>query len=477
MASSDPPPDSTALDELPQETLIRIGSFLITAELGPFRRTCKQIEAKLFNTFANEFFTKRQFMLEHESLEALLGITQHPGLASRLTEVIIGTQALSAGVELIKDRILHGRLSRNTLLQTGTARDMLVQAFANLPNLRTVGLRDYDGAGRLRDGPSARWRSWGWSLGYQGASQDPSELLPILLSALGTARPTKLEIFLRRQLLRFNAFQLRASDYVVLGRLQTLMLAVAGESKADSITPWSTYDDHNHLEAPLRHFLHSAPNLDTLRLNFETDSFIGHRIIDWLSRPTASSVVPDIFHTPSAKLSALRSFEVGMANVAGDVLTRVLTKFDSLKSFSLCKMTLQCPGPDSLSTDCWAEFLEKLSASLPSSSKIRSISIGTALQYRYTPSQPRNYDATLTTWVPEGTAPANTAKASEKARCIVFQAQFTNKTVHQWLKDMSELTFVPGIHSTLRSSSPISIDDSDGDIANDESGSGSDEDA
>ena len=112
-------------------------------------------------------------MLENESLEALVGVSRHPGLAAKLTEVIIGTQALSAGVELVRDRILNGRLGRDTLLQTGTARDMLVEAFSNLPNLHTVGLRDYDGAGRDRDGPNARWRSWGWSYGFQGASQDP----------------------------------------------------------------------------------------------------------------------------------------------------------------------------------------------------------------------------------------------------------------------------------------------------------------
>lgn len=141
MASSALPPDPSALDDLPQEVLVRIASFLTTAELGPFRRTCKQVEAKLFNTFALEFFTKRQFMLEHESLQALVGISRHPGLGAKLTEVIIGTQTLSAGIELVQDRMLHGRLTRDALLQTGTARDMLAEAFSNLPNLRTAGLR------------------------------------------------------------------------------------------------------------------------------------------------------------------------------------------------------------------------------------------------------------------------------------------------------------------------------------------------
>ncbi|UJO10970.1 hypothetical protein CLAFUW4_02147 [Fulvia fulva] len=462
-------PDSSALDDLPQEVLIRIASFLTTAELGPFRRTCQQIETKLFNTFANEFFTKRQFMLEHESLDALIGISRHPGLAAKLTEVIIGTQTLSAGVGLVHDRILHGRLTRDVLLQTGAACEMLAEAFSKLPNLRCVGLRDYDGAGRFRDGLNARWRSWGWSFGFRGALQDPGQVLPVLLTALGRAqaRPTNIEVILRRlPHLPFDSFLLPPtasgqSIRAVLAETNTLMLSIGGGAgTAADLAPWATYNDHNSFEAPLRQFLHTATNLQSLRLNFVTDQFMGQRSIEWLSRPvSATSGHTDILHTPSVQLAALNSLEFGMANVPGDVLVRALTKFN-LKSISLWKMTLQCPAPDSLASDCWADFLKQLSAALPPTSPLRYISIGAASQYHYTPSQPRSHNAAVATkFVPEGTAETEKAKAS-KDETIAFKAQFTNKSAQQWLRDMADLTFVPGIHSSP-SSSPVSIDSSD----------------
>lgn len=79
---------------LPPELIIRVSSHLTTPELGYFRRTCKHVEANLFDTFAREFFTKRQFMIEHISLQALVDIANHPVLSRRLTEVIIGLDAI-----------------------------------------------------------------------------------------------------------------------------------------------------------------------------------------------------------------------------------------------------------------------------------------------------------------------------------------------------------------------------------------------
>ncbi len=102
----------------------------------------------------------------------------------------------------ISNRVRNGYVSRETLLQTGRAWRMLVEVFSNLPNLRKVGLRDYNGAGRIRDGEDARWRSWGWSLcspSHTGWSS-PAIIFPMLISALAqaNARPSNVEVFLRR---------------------------------------------------------------------------------------------------------------------------------------------------------------------------------------------------------------------------------------------------------------------------------------
>lgn len=77
---------ATAADmlRLPPELMLRISTYLNTVELGSFRLTCKDVERNLFKSFALEFFTKRQFMIERVSLDALAGIANHPTLAPYL---------------------------------------------------------------------------------------------------------------------------------------------------------------------------------------------------------------------------------------------------------------------------------------------------------------------------------------------------------------------------------------------------------
>lgn len=82
MANQIPP---SPILELPQELILRVAAYLNTVELGALRRTCHGIETSLFDSFAREFFTKRQFMLEQNSLEALVGIADHPTLSPYLT--------------------------------------------------------------------------------------------------------------------------------------------------------------------------------------------------------------------------------------------------------------------------------------------------------------------------------------------------------------------------------------------------------
>lgn len=70
---------------LPPELMLRISADLNTIDLGKFRLSCKQVETNLFDSFAREFFTKRQFMIENVSLEALVGIANHKTLAPYLS--------------------------------------------------------------------------------------------------------------------------------------------------------------------------------------------------------------------------------------------------------------------------------------------------------------------------------------------------------------------------------------------------------
>jgi hypothetical protein len=82
---------------LPPELLLRVANRLNTFELGHFRRTCKYVETSLFEPFAREFFTKRQFMIEDVSLQALVGIANHRNLSRYLTGMFASSPVLHFG--------------------------------------------------------------------------------------------------------------------------------------------------------------------------------------------------------------------------------------------------------------------------------------------------------------------------------------------------------------------------------------------
>lgn len=136
---------------------ISVSQYILTYKR---RRSCKQIEKQLFDTFADEFFTKRQFMVEHASLTTLVDIASHPTLSQRLVQVIISTEMFDMPSFWIGPT---DHISRDYLLHTGMARDLLAEAFSKLSNLKIVGLRDYNAVGRNREGPRMQWRSYGKS--------------------------------------------------------------------------------------------------------------------------------------------------------------------------------------------------------------------------------------------------------------------------------------------------------------------------
>lgn len=81
----------TGLLTIPLELIVAVSAHLTTPDLGSLRLTCKQVEKSLFEWFSNEFFTKKQFMLTHESLQTLIDISKHVSFSKKLTHVIIAT--------------------------------------------------------------------------------------------------------------------------------------------------------------------------------------------------------------------------------------------------------------------------------------------------------------------------------------------------------------------------------------------------
>jgi hypothetical protein len=157
---------------IPLDILLQITSTanLRTSEYGNLRLTCKGIEHALLNTFAREFFTKRQFMLTHFSLQALIDISKSR-LGKYIQHVIIGLEQPSindakmvadmySGKQLAPDNcLLQEYIEHLALLNTGQDFEMLTEAFSNLSNLDTIGIRDFSSRSRNRDWPQNTWRS------------------------------------------------------------------------------------------------------------------------------------------------------------------------------------------------------------------------------------------------------------------------------------------------------------------------------
>jgi hypothetical protein len=162
------------LVSIPLEVLLQITSNLTTPEYGNLRCTCKHIEATLFNSFSREFFSKRQFMFTEFSLQALVDISKSR-LALCLTHVIFGLERPSlknftpptshmatnpqSNFRVKNNRLLQEYIDHMSLINTGQDVEMLAEAFSNLANLETIGMRDFNSRSRNRDYPNTEWKS------------------------------------------------------------------------------------------------------------------------------------------------------------------------------------------------------------------------------------------------------------------------------------------------------------------------------
>lgn len=161
---------------VPLEVLLQITSHLTTPEYGYLRRTCKQLEALLFGAFAREFFSKRQFALVEFSLQALLDIAKSR-LGPSITHLIIHlerpytTRIPTRYAGITRGQLPSGKIAAQAnqyqaecighmeFMKTGRDVEMLSDAMKLLPNLETIGMRDFHSTQRSRD--STCWNSYG----------------------------------------------------------------------------------------------------------------------------------------------------------------------------------------------------------------------------------------------------------------------------------------------------------------------------
>ena len=57
------------------------------------------------------------------------------------------------------NRLIQEYVDHMTLLNTGHDVEMLAEAFSNLVNLETIGMRDFNSRSRRRDHPNVEWKS------------------------------------------------------------------------------------------------------------------------------------------------------------------------------------------------------------------------------------------------------------------------------------------------------------------------------
>ncbi|KAI3391036.1 hypothetical protein diail_8087 [Diaporthe ilicicola] len=369
------------LVQLPRELLDNVTSSLPTQDFNALRLACKELEAKIFPYWANCFFKKKQFMIDQFSLQALVDISQHPALSKVLTNLVIGLDEMRAidhsflQLQAFDEfgRWRSADCAQQALLYGGGAVDLLSKALVNLPNLKTVDIRDFNSNTRYRDAAPGRevpqWRSYGssqyqqwpresrWLLGYHPQTNFLGTVFLVIITALGRCSKTlqNLEVILRNQ-----TIALSDDAFAVLAIPDSgLATAVSGLTKLHldlderSTRRWPILqrqgampqlDFYDPSTMYLRRFLGFARNITWLRLNFypyvhsNSNSSSPSKLLAWLGlkpdfNPPSDAPWGEV--NPAPITLPLRRLDLGKVATTPAVLRRLLTKFADLEYISI----------------------------------------------------------------------------------------------------------------------------------------------
>ncbi|KAI1210998.1 uncharacterized protein F4807DRAFT_459228 [Annulohypoxylon truncatum] len=347
----DPQPSETKdqchLLKIPPEVLLQISSYLPTSDYGRLRGVCRQIEKALFQAFAREFFTKRQFMLTEFSLQALVDISKSR-FGSSLTYLIISLerpntwtflhhQGTNLGFRDLDEMLKYNRfyeecIGHQTLISSGHDVELLTEALRNLPKLQTISLRDFNSPGRYRDGDNNIWRTYGASTFSEVTNshvEQPRFIRPpnapqefhssyvshtflAMLRALGKAKEVhqapELQVILRSCYLPPLAFNiphyLVPTISPVLKDLKVLFLDLGPISFSRlTINNGGRYEGFTYAGYLLAKFLSMTPSLEHLRLNFRNCSVTEAKgILQWLAHVPISPEIPRTLALPADEI-------------------------------------------------------------------------------------------------------------------------------------------------------------------------------
>ncbi|TDZ35694.1 hypothetical protein C8035_v007110 [Colletotrichum spinosum] len=379
------PQSASVLNKVPLEVMLRITAYLTTPDLGRLRLACRAIEQSLFNIFAREFFTKRQFMLTEDSLQAFVDMSQSR-MSDCIDHVIIGLNGFKE-VSRNDNAALHNAYRRAhadhiTLVSSGQDIMMLTEAFRNLKNLRTVGIRDYHSRERANRDPNSSWASYGATTLQRETGVDllrhssedyANKVVITLFTALGMAdaRPKAFELLRKRHCVptdnAFNLFTkyLKPKVIPVLQSIESLVLVAnvnRGPSRRVS-TPGRRDIVHDYL---LRQFLGHFINLKHLRINFYSTGISDEddRFLTWLASVPPPSTPSSAVVTPGGLLSngllapvpfvdfKLKELNLGFCEMHPKRLMELCRKFaPTLRSLELYRVSLIYQRPDNAAAD------------------------------------------------------------------------------------------------------------------------------
>ncbi|TWU73398.1 hypothetical protein ED733_003217 [Metarhizium rileyi] len=380
--------EGCSLHNVPLEVLLNIVYPLSTTDLGCLRLTSRFLEQSLYTTFADEFFTRKQFMISDDSLQALVDIS-HSRLAHHLRSVHFGLDRFADGIQRPlsddeKERKFRERYANNfTLWNTGHHRDMMAEAFRNLPNLEGVVIRDGNSRRQSRNGPNTEWHSYGYTTAFNetGVSLNPglssiwntglnqycSQVFIALLFALGAAKAKIKGIeILSRNFNHLHDFAFNIPKYLeptvvpVLQGLEKLHLCIDLSWRSQNVELVSnTGPNRSASDLSLRTFLSHTTNLRNLRINENHTNSIGlANFIDW--------VVDGGSDGTNISMPKLEELSLGTMNIDSTRLLKLISKFaTSIQSLEIWKVTMVHslqPDVRGLPTNevFWSSFLTKL---------------------------------------------------------------------------------------------------------------------
>lgn len=368
-------------------------------------------------------------MIDEFSLQALVDISQHNALSKVMTHIIIGLEEFQYDSEqmLTQDPLEYDQwawraasTSQKNLLQTGVAIDHLSTAFANLPNLKAICIRDFNSPTRYRDAvgrQTSEWRSYGssfhrqWKHKHFANSLRSKEFSGLVFKAILTAidrcspELNSLEVSLRNRELSLMDDAFAFSPALGAGLTKTLNhltklhldLGCNKQDQSFSSPPLSSgiaSDFFDPSTAYIRTFLGHTKNVEWLRLNFSHNHRTSTRFLNWLSLEPGYDPYPKQLRwdemNPAPTALPLRQLDLGRITVQPDVLHKVLAKFPDLMGLCLKDATLHVE--DDVSShrllddsgayedgDCvWARFIRGLSIYTPS---LRRLFLSNVRQY------------------------------------------------------------------------------------------------